>query len=204
MNRWKTFLIAAVLGPFAGDVVAGQIDLFLSSTVVPSPPHQAGQSVTVTLTLSNAGPDTAGASAPPNTPLPTVRASTTVRVNADNRLPVNFTPVVPTVCNFEPIPLDPIPGERAGIIFVVYFPNLPPGASQSCSLVATIDATTTSDFVTRWTASSLADVDGNPSNNGTDVAFGLSPRAVDGLSLPGLVVLSCGVLLIVLTRRMVT
>jgi len=141
-------------------------------------------------------------SAPPSTPLPTVRVSSTVRLTADDRLPVNFVPQTPTVCNFEPIPLDPGPGQRPGILFVVYFPNLASGATQSCTLIATIDAAATSDIVTRWTATSLADVDVNPANNAVEVVFSLSARVVDAMSLPAMALLICGVLLIVSTRRM--
>ena len=182
---------------WAGIASAAQVDLSLSAIVTPARPHAPGQSVTVTFTLTNLGPD--ATTIPPNPILSAVRASAQVR-EINGVLPVEFFPQTPTACVFEPIPLDPPPGQAAGIIFVVYFPALAAGASQTCSVTGVISPTATSDIVTRWNASSLGDVEREPLNNSVDVVFGLSPITVPALSLPGMAVLLCGVLLVVLAR----
>lgn len=161
--------------------MAGQADLALSVTLSPPAPYRPGQTVTMTLTVTNHGPDTAGADALPF-PLPPISASTVIRVNNAYRLPLFFEPVLPTDCVFEQIPFDPAPGDVEGIIFVVYFPEIDPGQSHSCDQSVYIDESVTGGAQSTWFVYSNGDTDPVPENNTLGVFFSFESAPIPALS----------------------
>lgn len=134
------FVLLFSLLPGGHDVFAGQADLAIAATLVPSPPYRAGQSVEVPITVTNFGPDVAGEDAVG--PLLPVAASATTRFDDPNRMPVTFTT---REARLESVPLDPARVSAQGSFYLLYFPRLAVGESRSCTLDAIIDVCVVAD-----------------------------------------------------------
>lgn len=192
-------LLACTLLLGSRGALAGQADLALAASLSPAAPHHAGQSIEVTFTVTNLGPNVAGADSVG--PLMPVSVTATVRVDDRDRLPVTFTTRDAIACPLENVPVDPAPGQRSGTIYVLYFPRLAVGESRTCRVDARIDMGVSSDQFVRWTAFSAQDIDPNPGNSSATLVFGLAPLAVPALQIGALVSLAIFVLLGALRNR---
>lgn len=184
------FLVAAAAAR------AGQVDLALTTAVSPAGPYFPGQTAQITFTVTNLGPDIAGADVPGNSVFPPVSVSSIIRVNDAYRIPLLVYSQDPVACPFEFINYDPIPGDREGFIEVVYFPRLQVGESRSCTVDAYIDLSQTTTTEATWRASSRLDTDPNPANNRSTTVFGFAAVSIPSTSRLGLWMLALGALLI--------
>lgn len=186
------FLVAAAAAR------AGQADLALTTAVSPAGPYFPGQTVQITFTVTNLGPSIAGANAPVSPPpYSPVQVFSIVRVNDAYRIPLLIYQV-PGGCAIEYINYDPtpVPGDREGYIYVIYFPPLlQVGELRSCTVDAYIDLSQTTTTEATWRATSQGDVDPNPANSSSTTVFGIAAVSIPSTSRLGLWVLALGALL---------
>lgn len=189
----------------AGAGTRPQVDLSVSVTTTPVPfvPDGIG---TVTMTVHNAGPETAGATLPGQ------------RLVIVLEKPYDIVTQPPPFLLFEPAvgcsayaqesePIPGLPGGGITLLFSYYFDAIAPGESRTCTYRVQFLSSTQADFGTYWDTTSPNDDDINPSNDRFDYTF-IAPAApsmavsVPALSVVGLCMLSVGLsLLTLLVRR---
>ena len=179
-------LVCATCGPLA---TAGTADLALSVTAT----QESSTVTSLTLTVSNAGPDVAGADAV-GTARPVI-VSTSVVVDSEGRSPVTLSTVDPVGCPLEPVPIDPPPGQPSGILYVVYFDEIAPGASRSCTIRATLSVPGAAPVTLKWKAASSQDADPNIQNSIAALTLVYTPAPVPASSPVDSVLLACLLLL---------
>ncbi|WP_150132072.1 hypothetical protein [Dokdonella koreensis] len=157
-----------------------------------------GGIVTVTMTVHNAGPDTAGATLPDQQSIIVLERGYDI---VDRPPPfVLFEPA--TGCNAYARETEPIPGLPGGglaYLFLYYFDAIGPGESRTCVYRVRFLPSTQEDFATDWLTTSPNDDDINPSNNRFDYTFVAAeppaPVAVPALSPASWFLLGFGLLL---------
>jgi len=174
-----------------------QVDLSVSVTTSPEP-FVPGGIVTVTMTVHNAGPDTAGAT------LPNQRSIIILEKAYDivDRPPPFVLLEPATGCSAYAHVSEPIPGVPGGgiaFLFSYYFDAIGPGESRTCIYRVRFLPSTQEDFATDWLTTSPNDDDINPSNNRFDYTFVAAeppaPVAVPALSPASWFLLGFGLLL---------
>jgi hypothetical protein len=201
----------ALLGAFLACVVscptvAGarpQVDLSVSVTTSPVP-FVPGGIGTVTMTVHNAGPDTAGATRPN---LRTIIVLEKAYDIVGSPPPfVLFEPA--TGCSAYAQVTEPIPGVPGGgvaFLFSYYFDAIGPGESRTCVYRVQFLTSTQASFDTYWRTLTPNDDDVNPSNNRFDYRFIAAeppaPVAVSALSPISGLLLGIGLLLAALFVR---
>jgi len=193
--------LVAVLACMASvPAVAGarpQVDLSVSVTTSPEP-FVPGGIVTVTMTVHNAGPETAGAMLPNQQSIVILEKPYDL---VDRPAPfVLFEPA--TGCTAYAHVTEPIPGVPGGgiaFLFTYYFDAIGPGESRTCVYRLRILPSTQADFATYWETINPNEDDINPSNNRFDYTFIAAeppaPVAVPALSPTGWFLLGIGLLL---------
>ena len=197
---------ACTLGAPSMQAIAGarpQVDLSVSATTTPEP-FVPGGIVTVTMTVRNDGPETAGATLPNEN-------SIIVREK-----PYDIVTQPPPFLFFEPAngcsayaeESEYIPGLPDGgitLLYSYYFGAIAPGETRTCTYRIQFLSSTRADFATYWRTTSPNDDDINPDNNRFDYTFiaGPSPTSVPvpALSAIGLSILVAGLLLAVVSAR---
>jgi hypothetical protein len=174
-----------------------QVDLSVSVTTSPVP-FVPGGIVTVTMTVHNAGPETAGAMLPNQQSIVILEKPYDL---VDHAAPfVLFEPA--TGCNAYAHVPDPIPGVPGGglaLLFTYYFDAIGPGQSRTCVYRLRILPSTQADIATYWETLNPNEDDINPSNNRFDYTFIAAeppaPVAVPALSPIAGFLLGIGLLL---------
>lgn len=176
-----------------------QVDLSVSVSVTPAQFVPGGTAI-VTMTVYNAGPDTAGdvlqgepyivvyekpyniVGRPPPFTLPEPSVGCTAYVEESEYIPG-------------------LPGGGISLLFSYWFDAIPAGQSRTCTYRVQFLPSTTESFATNWLVSSAAnDDDVDPNNNRFDYTFvtvpSAAPASVPTGSLWGWIVLGIGFFLI--------
>lgn len=179
----------------AGAGTRPKVDLSVSVTTTPVP-FVPGGIGTVTMTVHNAGPETAGATLP-NQKLVIVLEKPYDIVTQ----PPPFLLFEPAVgCSAYAQESEPIPGLPGGgitLLFSYYFDAIAPGESRTCTYRVEFLPTTQADFATYWDTTSPNDDDIDQNNDRFNYTF-IAPAApsvsasVPALSLVGLCMLCVG------------
>lgn len=151
-----------------------------------------GSSATVTLTLHNAGPATAG-----STTRPPHLANLVLQKGFRREPPLNRPPyAIPTQgtgCFISYDIVGPLADLSFGWVWSFYFELIPAGESRTCTFPIQFYPTTTESFETFWVSSPLAP-DPNPGNDRAFYTFVagtpyVAPTPVPALAPSGLVTL---------------
>jgi hypothetical protein len=180
-----------------------QVDLSVSVTTTPEP-FVPGGIGTVTMTVRNEGPETAGGTLPNQN-----------SINVREK-PYDIVMRPPPFLFFEPAIgcsayadiseyIPGVPGGGITLLYSYYFGAIAPGETRTCTYRIQFLSSTRADFPTYWRTTSPNDDDINPENNRFDYTFiaGPSPASVPvpALSAIGLLILVAGLLLAVVNAR---
>ena len=187
-------MVGYVLLALPAAVLAGtrpQVDLSINVSTMPVPFIPGGRS-TVTLTVYNAGPDTAGGTLPNQE---TIAVSEDQFIITTQPPPFEIRDPV-TGCRADEFVSEPLPDGNIALVFLFYFGPIPPGASRTCTYDIEFYPSTRSSFATGWRVTVSNDDDINPSNNHVDYVFQAPSLAIPTMSWQGLTGLGTGLLTI--------
>ena len=199
MPSFRKVTVAAVLaaaGALPSNTVAAstrpQVDLSVSVTTAPVPFVPGGVG-TVTMTVHNAGPDTAGSVLPDQREIIVFEHGYNVTNN-----PPPYELFEPAEgCSAYAEYSEYIPGQGVFLLFSFYFDDIAAGASRTCTYRVRFLASTRESFATSWLVSDSAnDDDINPGNNRFDYQFLASISPVPALSPVGALALGMGLMLV--------
>jgi len=128
------------------------------------------------VTLTNHGPDEAGANSPVEKP---ISANVILEVEENIGIPVDFAQNrgEPQVCDFILSVLEPRPPNPVAFAYQFYYPPIPAGESISCyGLFLVLFNSGSRDI--EWAVTSVLDTDPNDANNAQTMNFGIQPIAV--------------------------
>jgi hypothetical protein len=193
---------ACTLGAPSMPAIAGarpQVDLSVSVTTTPEP-FVPGGIGSVTMTVHNAGPDTAGATVP-NESISVIEDDFVVTTQPP---PFEVRPPV-TGCWAERVESDWLPDGSIRVNFVFHFASIPAGESRVCTYNVEFYSSTQSSFSTGWLVHTANDDDINPDNDRFDYTFVAAPTQafipVPTSSAISLLILSAGLLFAVAGTR---
>jgi hypothetical protein len=171
----------------------------VSTTPVPFAP---GGIVTVTMTVHNAGPETAGATLPNQNSIIVYEKGYDITTQPPPY--VLFEPGVG--CSAYAEESEPIfPGPHIFFGFSYWFGPIGPGESRTCTYRQQLDPTTREDFATYWIVHTPNDDDINTDNNRFDYTFVGAPSQasvpVPTLSAIGLAILLAALLFAAINAR---
>ena len=188
--------VASALVTFPAAAPAGvrpQVDLSLQVTAAPVPFVPGGHG-TVTLTVHNAGPDTAGATLPNDDSIVAYENWFDITTQP----PPFFILVQGVGCIVDTFVSEPLPDGRIGLVYIFYFGPIAPGESRVCTYGIDFQRSTRASFTTGWFVTSPNDDDTDPSNDRVDDYVFQAPAApVASMSVPatswqGLIALGIG------------
>lgn len=198
-----TALALFALSPVALAGERPQVDLSVHVTTTPEP-FVPGDIATVTMTVYNAGPDTAGAVLPGESWI-IIREKPYGIVDQPPPFllfePANGCSAYTDESEYNPS----LPGGGISLLFSYWFDAIPAGQSRTCIYRIRFLPSTRMDFATYWRTTSPNDDDVNPSNNRFDYTFVAAPPTppapVPALSRPALLLLGSGALLAAMLVR---
>jgi hypothetical protein len=185
-------LLAASFVLLPSTVTAGsqpQVDLSLQVTSAPVS-FTPGGHVDITLTVHNAGPDTAGATNPGQTTLYVVQDQ---YIYEDNLPPFEMD-YESGDCIIELFDMEPLPGGEIPIVWLFHFGPIPAGESASCSYGIGIHSSTHHNFTSHWYVTSFDEVDTNPDNNTATCTFLTSAVSLPSLTWWGFLTLGAALI----------
>lgn len=194
-------MLLAILGvglwPLAS--VAGElthVDLSVSVSMSP-PTFVPGGHGTLTVTVHNAGPDTAGDS--PGLGNVFVYGGDFIVTNQ----PPPFELVAPwsDKCWIERAVTEPLPDGNNALLFIYYFGAVPAGESRSCTTGIEFYPSTRNAFVSTWEAYTPSEMDINQANDEIEYVFRLRPTAIPATSPVALILLGLGLVAAGFARR---
>jgi hypothetical protein len=173
-----------------------QVDLSLEVTTNPVPFVPGGHS-TVTMTVHNAGPDTAGATLPDQD---TITVYEDAFIITTQTLPFEIF-VQGVGCTIDSAVTEPLPDGNIALVFLFYFGPIASGESRTCTYGIEFPSYTRSSFATGWFVASSNDDDTDPSNDRVDYVFQAPAASIPAMSWQGLIALGFCLLLIGCIRR---
>jgi len=191
-DRLITILLASNALALPAAATAGtrpQVDLSLEVTTTPVPFMPGGHG-TVTMTIHNAGPDTAGATIPNFDTIVVFEKGFIITTQ-----PPPFTiPVQGVGCIIDTAVTEPLPNGDIGLVYIFYFDPIAAGESRVCTYGINFFPFTRDSFATYWHVTSSNDDDTDPSNDRVDYVFQAPPDSIPALSWQWLIALGAGLL----------
>lgn len=169
--RWSS----TVLGLTLSAASAAQPVLTADLRLRISPPLPAllvpGAAGTLLITVSNAGPDDAGATS--LDPYPLVARTSLQMERPDGGINVRFLPMMQASdCILIATIIDPMPGGRPQWSFGLFFPSIPAGESVSCGVRYELDGEVAGQLIPiTWRVRTFTETDPNPDNDAVALAF---------------------------------
>jgi len=185
------FVAGAIL-TVSGAARAGarpRVDLSVQIAATPVPFARGGRS-TVSLTLHNAGPDSAGTTYPGTYAIDVIQSGFIVTAQPppyEIRGPVDGCFIAETIT-------EPLPNGDLALVWEFYFDVVAADASRTCTFDIEFDPSTRRSVPASWIAVSPNDDDTNPDNDRVHYTFLGPPVAIPATSLGGLVALLVGVI----------
>jgi hypothetical protein len=161
-----------------------QVDLSLEVTTAPVP-FVPGSHGTVTLTVRNAGPDTAGATLPNQDSIVVLEDSFIITTQP----PPFQIPVQGIGCTVDTFVTEPLPNGDIALGYEFYFGPIAPGEFHTCVYGIEFLPSTRDSFPTGWFVITPNDDDTDPSNNRVDYVFQAPPLSIPVASRQGLIAL---------------
>jgi hypothetical protein len=168
-----------------------QVDLAVSVSMTPSTFVPNGHG-TFTITVHNAGPDTAGTVFPDEKPIRALGSAFYVTTGPP---PFDLVGITEGDCWLDRFVSEPLPDGRIFVAYDYYFGPIPAGESHSCTSDIYFDVSTTSNVPASWNVTPFNDDDINPANNRVDYVFRVRPVTISALSPIALLMLAFGLLL---------
>jgi hypothetical protein len=169
-----------------------QVDLSVSVSMTP-PTFVPGGHGTFTVTVHNAGPDTAGSASPGLGGVAVFGSFFDVTTSPPPFYLVDFTDGDCWIDIFE---TEPLPDGSIALSYDYYFGAIPPGESRSCTSGIVFGPSTNSSFSTHWQLAGSPNYDDvNPANDRVDYVFRVRPTTIPALSSLPLVMLIFSLLL---------
>lgn len=167
---------------FAGE--SAQVDLSVSVSMTPATFVPGGHG-TFTVTVHNAGPDTAGDF--PDLGNVFVYGGDFIVTNQ----PSPFELVEPwsDECWIERAVTEPLPDGNIALLFIYYFGSVPAGESRSCTTGIEFYPSTRNSFLSTWEAYTPSELDIDQTNDEIEYVFRLRPTAVPVTSPTALILL---------------
>ncbi|MCF6319920.1 MAG: hypothetical protein L3J83_11730, partial [Proteobacteria bacterium] len=191
----QLFLVIALLYSIDSYAGVGVIDLEITLEHQPLDNLNFGDIGQFSVTLTNHGPDEAGANSPVEKPIP---ASVILEVVENIGIPVDFAQdnSQPQECDFLLSFVEPRPPNPLVLVYEFYYPPIPAGESISCYGLFLVLFNSGSRDIEWFTTYGLfgpsgsGDIDPNPDNNFQTMNFGIQPIAVPTLSFYTLFIFS--------------
>ena len=188
---------ALVVFPLAaGAGVHPQVDLSVQVTTAPVP-FVRGERGTVSLTLHNAGPDSAGTTYPGTYAIDVIQSGFIITTHPppyEIRGPVDGCFIAETIT-------EPLPNGDIALVWEFYFDVGAPNASRTYTFGIKFYSSTQDSFPTSWIAVSPNDDDTNPDNDRVQYTFLAPPVSIPEASSRGLAALVVGLIVIGLSAR---
>jgi hypothetical protein len=183
-SAFFTFSAAAAVG------TRPQVDLSLEVTTNPVPFVPGGRG-TVTLTVHNAGPDTAGATIPNFDTIVVFQNEFIITTQ-----PPPFWLLTQGVgCIIDTYLSDPLPNGDIALVYIFYVDPIAAGESRVCTYDIEFYPSTRDSFATHWFVTSSNDDDTDPGNNRVDYVFQAPAASIPTASRHGLIALGFCLLL---------
>jgi hypothetical protein len=192
-QRW-ILALAILLSSMPVQGQAAVADIAIEVVKVPAGNTPPGSTGTLTLTITNHGPDTAGAIEPgeynvlmegPNIPYSLEYGAAVLYGN-----PIPQDPL----CLVNGIIQDPLPGDENSITWVINTIELAPGESRVCEVLFQINPLHTTNVVQPWAGFSAGDEDPDFDNNITRVDY-IIATSIPTLASGGLAIFAIALLL---------
>ncbi len=190
--QWSLLVLGLALAPTAfGQTHDLSLEIVVDAPDV-TPPGFTGN---ITFTVTNHGPDTAGAEPPFFSVRASLRDIVTVSSLYGELLDYEGTSPL-SDCRISAGHINPLPGEPPGVAYLINFPTMAPGQSRTCRATFTvntfseiIDPEEVADglLVHRWSASA-AGTDPNPDNDRVTVVYRLNATPIPTLQRAGVII----------------
>ncbi|TDR38434.1 putative repeat protein (TIGR01451 family) [Tahibacter aquaticus] len=187
----------------SGKAYAEIADLSIVAQVSPET-FRPGQLGTVTLTVTNSGPDDAGSASPLPLPNLVIQRGFRIPTSSSRDIPYEIgRPIIGCRQTEDIVGPSPPPLYSFAIVWSFYFPAIPAGESRTCTFPIQFYDRPFDSFDTYWIAASSAQ-DPNSSSNRFDYRFIAGPTPpptpVPGLSLFALLLLGIAVAAVAVKR----
>lgn len=173
-----------------------QVDLSVDVTTQPVP-FVPGGHATVTLTVHNAGPDTAGT---PVTGQDAIEVYEDAFIITEHRPPFEI-PVQGIGCTIDTFVTEPLPDGNIALVYTFDFGPIEPGESRVCTYGIDFHPSTRASFATGWRVAAINDEDTDPSNDRFDYVFQAPPASIPAMTWRGVLSLVAGLLFIGCVER---
>jgi hypothetical protein len=197
----SVLIASSAILTFPAQAAAGarpQVDLSVAVSTTPVPFVPGGRG-TVTLTVHNAGPDTAGVPYLGAYAIDVIQQAFIVTSSPppyEIRDPVSGCTITETIT-------EPLPDGSIALIWEFYFEIIPPNVSRTCTFDIEFYPFTRESFETGWRAIVDSNEDDlNLANNQVDYIFRPPPTVIPTLSRPGLAALCISLLALVWHSRL--
>ena len=181
---FKSFIIFCMV-LFSTTSFSGEADIAITLDHQSLDDLEFGQVIPFSITISNYGPDTAGADSPIEK---SISASFIMNQNTALLLVAQDNSIEQS-CDFLLSFGDPRPGNTLDIFYSFYYPNIPAGESLTCYGIFEVYFGSGRRAI-NWNLSSPTDTDPDQSNNTAEMVFGIRPPVVPSLTIISVILLT--------------